>query len=184
MASNGMKFPPFWEVDPEIWLLQVEAFFSLSKITDDEEKFQYLVVNANRFVLPFITDLIKNPPTLNKYQTIKHRIRQVFVKHGKVKMDDLIGEVKHFKIATKPSQLLLAMLSYNYNEELFTDYELKSKFLGELDYAPCDARIDFNQLIEQCNQMPNCRMKRPSENRKEVMSSDVGRIMQRVNQLF
>lgn len=73
-VSQTVRLPPFWKDNPALWFAQVEAAFAIHRITDDESKFRYVVLHADQFVLPFMADLITNPPEQDKYQTLKERM--------------------------------------------------------------------------------------------------------------
>lgn len=187
MAVSGMKFPPFWDVDVDVWILQVEAFFSINRITDDEEKYNYLIVNANHRMLLFITDLIKNPPGHNKYRTVRNRILEVFAKTEEAKIEDFIKETKSCNVVKKPSQLLKAMQSYNDNKH-FNEKELKLKFLAHLSNAPNIVNVDdvdLEQLGIQCDKQRLCHIRSAYQGylAEEYMYIDVRRILDRINQM-
>lgn len=174
MASNGIKFPPFYEVDVRIWIMQVEAFFSISRITDDEEKFKYIVVHATRIILPFIADFIEEPPLQNKYENVKKRILSVFAKDEEKKMDDLIKEVK--SLTTEPSKLLKAMHICNRNKH-FTDNALKEKFVRQINNVPAvyyenEDVVDFDRLGKEINNIPKCSIRLVPAPEKIYLYSD------------
>lgn len=73
-TTKLIKLPPFWRENPMLWFAQIEAGFALSRITSDETKFQYVILNLDSNVLPFVTDIITTPSALNKYEAVKNRI--------------------------------------------------------------------------------------------------------------
>ncbi|XP_011705651.1 PREDICTED: uncharacterized protein LOC105460862, partial [Wasmannia auropunctata] len=68
----------------------VEAAFILSKITNDDAKFRYVVLNLVNATLPFVSDLIANPPPTEKYQAIKDRIIRSFDETAESKLRKLL----------------------------------------------------------------------------------------------
>lgn len=72
------KIPPFWSSDPETWFISVEASFHVARITDDVTKFHTVLANADVAVLSHIKDLIRNPPSEGKYDTLKKRLLSAF----------------------------------------------------------------------------------------------------------
>jgi len=42
-AASNIKIPPFWRDEPDIWFLQIEASFSIAKITKDEIQYLFLI---------------------------------------------------------------------------------------------------------------------------------------------
>lgn len=79
-ATSLLRLPPFWKANPNTWFQQVEIAFPLMKISADEIKFGYIVLNLDNEALPFVTDLITSPPSENKYEAIKRRIISSFNK--------------------------------------------------------------------------------------------------------
>lgn len=77
-AAKLVKLPPFWKENPVLWFTQCEAAFALSRITSDETRFRYVIVNLDTAVLPFVSDIIGTPPIAGKYQTLKERIINTF----------------------------------------------------------------------------------------------------------
>lgn len=88
--SRIAKLPPFWKREPAVWLFQVEAAFGIARITTDETKYQYLLSNLDPEVLPFVTDLIQNPPAEGKYDAIKTRILTSFAETKESKIRRLL----------------------------------------------------------------------------------------------
>lgn len=50
-----VKLPPFWKDNPTLWFAQVDASFALSRITSDDTKFRYVIVNLDQTVLLYPT---------------------------------------------------------------------------------------------------------------------------------
>lgn len=99
-----MRLPPFWRENPAFWFAQVEAGFALSRITSDDSRFRYVILNLDTTVLPFITDLVTTPPTQNKYDAIKARIISSFDESSESKLRRLLQGVEHGD--QKPSHYL------------------------------------------------------------------------------
>ncbi|XP_045539720.1 uncharacterized protein LOC123722312 [Papilio machaon] len=62
----GVRMPPFWPEKPLLWFSQIESQFCISKITDDDIKFHFLITNLDRRYISDIEDLITSPPTTGK----------------------------------------------------------------------------------------------------------------------
>lgn len=126
--SRIAKLPPFWRHEPAIWFFQVEAAFGIARITIDETKYQYLLSNLDTAVLPFVSDIIRNPPDTEKYATLKKRILEAFAeskdsKIRKLLKNQLIGD-------QKPSHFLQHMRNLADNQ--CEDTILRSLFLEQL----------------------------------------------------
>ncbi|XP_066600623.1 uncharacterized protein [Prorops nasuta] len=90
-ATSIIKLPPFWKENPSLWFDQVEMIFALSKISADETKFRYVIINLDTTILPFISDILKQPPKTNKYETLKSRIIGSFDETNESKLRRLLG---------------------------------------------------------------------------------------------
>ncbi|XP_076238660.1 uncharacterized protein LOC143181888 [Calliopsis andreniformis] len=80
------KLPSFWREDPELWFSEMEATFSIAQIIHDETTLSYVVDNADPVILPHIADVIRAPPSQDKYKTIKTRILSAFAEAEEVKL--------------------------------------------------------------------------------------------------
>ncbi|XP_068626667.1 uncharacterized protein [Battus philenor] len=67
----GVRVPPFWPEEPALWFSQLECQFSLSGISADETKFNYLVAQLDHQVAVEVKDLIIRPPDREKYEKLK-----------------------------------------------------------------------------------------------------------------
>ncbi|CAH4029217.1 unnamed protein product [Pieris brassicae] len=69
--SVSVKVPPFWPDEPVLWFAQIESQFTLANITADTTKYNYVVSNLDYKYVSEIKDIIKNPPTTDKYISLK-----------------------------------------------------------------------------------------------------------------
>ncbi|KAG0418059.1 hypothetical protein HPB47_005154 [Ixodes persulcatus] len=67
----AVKLPPFWVDSPEVWFAQVEAQFSLARITQDGTRYDYVVARLDSRYANEIRDILDNPPAANLYQHLK-----------------------------------------------------------------------------------------------------------------
>ncbi|XP_018376537.1 PREDICTED: uncharacterized protein LOC108769827 [Trachymyrmex cornetzi] len=89
-AATYARIPPFWKENPALWFVQVEAAFSISRITYDDTKYRYVVLHLDNTALPFVSDIIANPPLIGRYQALKDRIIRSFDETGESKLRKLI----------------------------------------------------------------------------------------------
>ncbi|KYN50060.1 PREDICTED: uncharacterized protein LOC108771186 [Cyphomyrmex costatus] len=89
-VTRIVKLPPFWKDNPFLWFTQVEAVFALSRITADETKFRYVIVNLDQNILPFVSDILASPPAENKYGALKTRIISSFDESNESKLRRLL----------------------------------------------------------------------------------------------
>lgn len=100
----GVRLPPFWPEEPELWFAQVEGQFKISGITGDATKFYYVVSQLDSEFSKEIKDIIINPPVDNKFIKLKTELikRLTTSKEKKIKqllMHEELGD-------RKPSQFL------------------------------------------------------------------------------
>lgn len=70
----GVRVPPFWPEEPEIWFAQVEGQFAISGITNDATKFNYVIGHLDNQHSKEIKDIIVSPPATNKYEKLKSEL--------------------------------------------------------------------------------------------------------------
>lgn len=100
----GMRVPPFWPEEPEIWFAQVEGQFTISGITNDATKFNYVIGQLDHQFSMEVKDIIINPPETGRYEKLKLELvkRLTASKEKKIKqllMHEELGD-------RKPSQFL------------------------------------------------------------------------------
>jgi len=91
----SLTLPPFpRESDPEFWFLQAEAMFEISGIHKDKKKFNHLVASLGAEFAEDLTDMIRNPPTENMYDTLKKRLISIFVKSQEKNMLAVLRDIQ------------------------------------------------------------------------------------------
>lgn len=100
----GVRVPPFWPEEPEIWFAQVEGQFAISNISSDSTKFNYVIGQLDHQFSKEVKDIIVSPPSTGKYDKLKSElIKRLSQSHeNKVKqllMHEELGD-------RKPSQFL------------------------------------------------------------------------------
>jgi len=73
-TARTVKLPPFWKENPALWFAQIEAAFVIARITGDETRFRYTIVNLDQSTLPFVSDILASPPAQGRYETLKARL--------------------------------------------------------------------------------------------------------------
>ena len=100
----GIRIPPFWASDPEMWFTQIENQFALAKETSDETKFHYVARNMDSKYATEVRDILANPPATNKYTFLKTELIRRLSSSQKQKTRRLL---EHEEIGDcKPSQFL------------------------------------------------------------------------------
>ena len=120
--ASSIKLPPFWSSDPELWFHQIEAQFTLRRITNQETKFNYVIGNLSADQ----SQMIMTPPQENQYNVLRQALIERYSATDQQKLQQLLqlqlGELK-------PTQLLREMrrLSPAQNDDI-----LKLLFLQKL----------------------------------------------------
>uniref|UniRef100_A0A2A4J8M7 DUF7041 domain-containing protein n=1 Tax=Heliothis virescens TaxID=7102 RepID=A0A2A4J8M7_HELVI len=98
----GVRVPPFWAEEPEIWFAQVEGQFSIAGITADVTKFNYVIGHLENQYTRDIKDIIINPPATNKYEKLKTELIKRLTASNEKKITQLL---MHEELGDrKPSQ--------------------------------------------------------------------------------
>lgn len=102
------KLPDFWENDPILWFISVEAQFNIANIQDDAaKKYMYVVAKLERpSLLNHVLDIIGGPALGRNYEALKTRLIQRFGDSQDAKFDRLLNMELGDK---KPSHLLAEM---------------------------------------------------------------------------
>lgn len=70
----GIRVPPFWPEEPEIWFAQIEGQFAVSNITSDVTKFNYVIGQLDHQFSKEVKDIIISPPPTDKYEKLKSEL--------------------------------------------------------------------------------------------------------------
>lgn len=128
-ATQKVRLPqPLWREMPSHWFNVVEATFSLNRITSDETKFRHILSNLDPGIIPFVADLIADPPSHNRYDTIKSGIINAFDKSKEAKLRKLLRGQELGE--DEPSHLLQRLRNLADND--CTDTIIRSLFLEQL----------------------------------------------------
>ncbi|XP_036145424.1 uncharacterized protein LOC118646499 [Monomorium pharaonis] len=65
---------PFWRSNPARYFTVAEMTFALHRITSDESKFRYVIINLDADLLSIVGDIVDSPPPSGKYEALKQRI--------------------------------------------------------------------------------------------------------------
>lgn len=72
------RMPPFSKHNVKLFFAQLNAAFSLNKITDEPTKYSFLVSILDTDVLASVSDLILNVPPENPFTALKDRLLKLF----------------------------------------------------------------------------------------------------------
>lgn len=100
----GVRVPPFWAEEPEIWFAQVEGQFAIAGITSDLTKFNYVIGHLDNQHSREVKDIIINPPATDKYEKLKTELVKRLSASNEKKIKQLL---MHEELGDrKPSQFL------------------------------------------------------------------------------
>ncbi|KYN29457.1 hypothetical protein ALC57_01095 [Trachymyrmex cornetzi] len=106
---RNLKLPPFWKKDPVLWFEQVEAQFYTHRIRSDTLKYYTVVAAVDAEDLTQVSDILRNPPSTDKYKHFKDHIILRFTESKERQLQKLLTGLE--LADKKPSQLLREMRS-------------------------------------------------------------------------
>lgn len=90
-TTKVIKLPqPLWRGMSEYWFKVVEATFLLHRVTSDDTKYRHVLANINPAIMPFVADIVANPPIDGKYDCIKKRIIDTFSESREASLKKLL----------------------------------------------------------------------------------------------
>ncbi|KAI5636538.1 hypothetical protein NE865_10783 [Phthorimaea operculella] len=102
-VSVQSRIIPFWREFPTGWFAQFEAVIDPQRKSDNQ-RYALLLQQLKEEDLRHLTDILKNPPTENKYKTVKERLIASYEQSNVQNFEKLIGEQELSD--QKPTQLL------------------------------------------------------------------------------
>ena len=135
----SVKLPVFWAENAEVWFAQADAQFAIKQVTRSATKFYHCVAALAKEDAAQIIDLIRAPPALDPYETLKRRLVQLYELNGYQRFEALLS----LPLASdqKPSNLMNRMLAL-----LPEDYKVGFIFRGLfLRRLPSDIRTHLLQ---------------------------------------
>ncbi|KOC61433.1 hypothetical protein WH47_06068 [Habropoda laboriosa] len=103
-ARVDIRVPPFFPANPKIWFLKLEAEFYLNGVTEDSTRYLYAMSSLEGTYAEEVSDIITNPPSEGKYDTLKKELISRLAVYQKQKIRHLL---EHEQMGGKtPSQFL------------------------------------------------------------------------------
>ncbi|XP_031619422.1 uncharacterized protein LOC116338365, partial [Contarinia nasturtii] len=123
-----IKAPTFVKNEPDLFFIQMEAQFRNAGISNDNSKYNHVIAALEPQYLSMVSDLVRNPPTSDKYDSIKKRLIDEYTQSDQKKLRVLLTEIELGD--DKPSHLLRKMRDLAKNS--LTDDALKSLWIDRL----------------------------------------------------
>ena len=105
----SVKLPPFWPDQPLVWFAQAESQFALRNIVLTKTKYYHVTAVLPQEVALSVLDILREPPTVEPYETLKKRLVQSF------DLTDYQRAEQFAKLPSlgdrRPSELMNTMLS-------------------------------------------------------------------------
>lgn len=128
ISHIGVKIPPLWKNNINLWFIQVESSFTLSKITSDTTKYHTIISSIDAEALTTVSDIVLNPPADNKYLALKQRLIAEYSDSETKQIKKLLSELQLGDL--RPSHLLRQMKQLAATK--ISDDFLKSLWLSRL----------------------------------------------------
>lgn len=87
----SVKLPEFWTKSPEVWFARVEAQFGTKGISTDQTKYDFVVSALDLNTAEEVQSVLTNPPTVDKYNTLKTALIKTFGKSQAQKDNELLN---------------------------------------------------------------------------------------------
>jgi len=147
-VASTVRLPPFWEEDPTLWFVQVEAVFAANRITATGHKFNLVISQLPYKNLAQVADLAKEPGS-NPYQSIKERLIQCYSQSQERRVLRLLEDTQLGD--DRPSQLLRQMRAISDNS--LSEQVLKTVWLRALPTRVRNIVTALDQTLEQIAQV-------------------------------
>ena len=124
VSAVGIKLPPFWKGDPEVWFAQTDAQFVTRGIKDEHTKYAHVIASLPSEVALEVRDILVSPPTVKPYTELRAQLISRMTSSEQRRVQILLNEEELGD--RKPSQLLRRM------QQLLGSQQIDSGILREL----------------------------------------------------
>ncbi|XP_061706836.1 uncharacterized protein LOC133517524 [Cydia pomonella] len=104
--SLAAKIPDFWQDQPRLWFLQVEAILAQQK-AGDQSNYNMVIAKLGKQAIQQVADILEKPPSENKFDTLKARLLSVYEETEAKRLQQLMSDMELGE--QRPSQLLRRM---------------------------------------------------------------------------
>ncbi|XP_072755773.1 uncharacterized protein [Anoplolepis gracilipes] len=153
VSAITVRIPAFWLEKPELWFAQIGQF-ALCGIRDDHVKYEHVISRLEPKQAREIKDVITQPPTKNRYETIKNTLIQRLTNPQEQRIKQLL---EHEELGDRrPSQFLRHLQTLA--GTTVSDELLRTLWLGRLPQQTqailaTRADEDLNSVAEQADKI-------------------------------
>lgn len=158
VSRVAFKAPSFWKANPELWFIQLESQFIASGISVDSTKFHCVVAVLEGELLPIVSDIIRNPPENDKYESLKKRIINHYAESEASKLKLLLKDLDLGD--RRPTHLLRTMQDLGGNS--VGNDMLRSLFLQRLP-------VPVQQILSVCDDTDSCDLVKIAEKADRIL---------------
>jgi hypothetical protein len=151
----GVKIPPFWPEEPDIWFAQIEGQFTIAGITSDLTKYNYVISNLDTHHARAVKDIIIKPPSTNRYDKLKYELikRLSDSKEKRIKqlmMHEELGERKPSDFLRHLQSLAGMSVDDDFMKTMWINrlpHGIQTVLAGQPDTTPLDALADLADRV-------------------------------------
>lgn len=148
-SVSELKMQQFYENDPELWFVTLEAQFDARKITSDKTKFNSVVMNLNYKAASQVKSILQSEYKDGKYKLVKEALIEAFSATSSERIKQLLYNQELGDM--KPSQLLDKMRQLA--GTTVTDDFIKNLWIQRLAETPRQVLSASNDNIENLAKM-------------------------------
>lgn len=126
----SIKIPPYWSNRPDLWFLHVETQFRMRNITASNTKYDHVLAALPPETMELVADILLNPPTTNKYDSLKTALLTRSRDSEERRFDALFNKMELGD--AKPSELFRQMEALAQGNSLVNTSLLRKLWLNKL----------------------------------------------------
>ena len=123
ITSVTLSLPPFYEHDPLLWFVFLEAEFENHRIRADNSKYNQLLVRLPQQVAAQVRNILIRPPASGKYEALKEAVLSKVMPSGVARAQQLLSSCQLGD--QRPSALLTQM------QQVLGDWQVHESLLRE-----------------------------------------------------
>lgn len=89
-----LTVPPFFETDPLLWFIHLEAEFFINNVLADRARYSQLISRLPKEISLQLRDLLINPPATDLYETLKDAVIKRVTPSEKTRLQQLFSDLQ------------------------------------------------------------------------------------------